>query len=92
MVDSLVRDLGAQQTPCLRVYNKSDLFWGDLRPHGEDEVNISAKTGEGVDRLLELIGRKLDRGVRPTVSESTTSRVSSTASRYRSQPAMARGI
>ena len=32
VVDSLVRDLGAQQTPCLRVYNKSDLFWGDLRP------------------------------------------------------------
>ena len=60
VVDSLVRDLGAQQTPCLRVYNKSDLFWGDLRPHGEDEVNISAKTGEGVEDLLAAIDRLLE--------------------------------
>ena len=64
VVDSLVRDLGAQQTPCLRVYNKSDLFWGDLRPHGEDEVNISAKTGEGVEDLLAAIDRLLDKGTR----------------------------
>ena len=64
VVDSLVRDLGAQQTPCLRVYNKSDLFWGDLRPHGEDEVNISAKTGEGVGDLLAAIDRLLDKGTR----------------------------
>ena len=64
VVDSLVRDLGAQQTPCLRVYNKSDLFWGDLRPHGEDEVNISAKTGEGLADLLAAIDKTLDKGSR----------------------------
>ncbi|MBD5155687.1 MAG: GTPase HflX [Oscillibacter sp.] len=64
IVDSLIAELGAEQTPCLRVYNKSDLFWGDIRPHGEDTVNISAKTGEGLDELLRAIDRTLDKGTR----------------------------
>ena len=64
IVDDLIRELGAEQTPCLRVYNKSDLFWGDIRPHGEDTVNISAKTGEGLDELLRAIDRRLDKGTR----------------------------
>ena len=59
-----IRELGAEGTPCLRVYNKSDLFWGDIRPHGEDAVNISAKTGEGIPALLEAIDRALDKGKR----------------------------
>ena len=64
IVDDLIRELGAEQTPCLRVYNKSDLFWGDIRPHGEDTVNISAKTGEGLDELLRAIDKRLDKGTR----------------------------
>ena len=64
IVDSLIAELGAEQPPCLRVYNKSDLFWGDIRPHGEDSVNISAKTGEGVDSLLQAIDKLLDKGTR----------------------------
>ena len=64
IVDELIRELGAEQTPCLRVYNKSDLFWGDIRPHGEDTVNISAKTGEGLDELLRAIDKQLDKGTR----------------------------
>ena len=64
IVDDLIRELGAEQTPCLRVYNKSDLFWGDIRPHGEDTVNISAKTGEGLDQLLRAIDKLLDKGTR----------------------------
>jgi len=64
IVDELIVELGAEQTPCLRVYNKSDLFWGDIRPHGEDCVNISAKTGEGLDQLLATIDRMLDKGTR----------------------------
>ena len=64
IVNSLIAELGAEQTPCLRVYNKSDLFWGDIRPHGEDSVNISAKTGEGVDSLLQAIDKLLDKGTR----------------------------
>ena len=64
VVDGLIRELGAEQTPCLRIYNKSDLFWGDIRPRGEDAVNLSAKTGEGIPALLEAIDRALDRGTR----------------------------
>ena len=64
IVDSLIRELGAEQTPCLRVYNKSDLFWGDIRPHGEMAVNISAKTGEGLSDLLAAIDHVLDKGTR----------------------------
>ena len=64
IVDDLIRELGAEQTPCLRVYNKSDLFWGDIRPHGEDAVNISAKTGEGLADLLRAIDKLLDKGTR----------------------------
>ncbi len=64
IVDDLIRELGAEQTPCIRVYNKSDLFWGDIRPHGEGTVNISAKTGEGVPQLLQAIDKALDKGTR----------------------------
>ncbi len=64
VVDDLIRDLGAEQIPCLRVYNKSDLFFGDIRPRGEDCVNISAKTGEGLDALLAAVDARLDKGTR----------------------------
>ena len=67
VVDKLIGELGAEQTPCLRVYNKSDLFWGDDRPRGEDAVSISAKTGEGLPALLEAIDRALDKGTRRVV-------------------------
>jgi GTP-binding protein HflX len=64
IVDDLIRELGAQETPCLRVYNKSDLFWGDIRPHGEGAVNLSAKTGEGLPELLAAIDKILDKGTK----------------------------
>ena len=64
VVDQLIHDLGAEGIPCIRVYNKSDLFYGDIRPHGENSVNISAKTGEGVDELLARIDKLLDKGTR----------------------------
>ncbi len=64
IVDDLVRELGAEHTPCIRVYNKSDLYWGDQRPHGENEVNISARTGEGLPQLLTAIDKALDKGTR----------------------------
>ncbi len=67
VVDKLIGELGAEQMPCLRVYNKSDLFWGDDRPRGEDAVSISAKTGEGLPALLEAIDRTLDKGTRRVV-------------------------
>ena len=65
VVDSLVRQLGAEQTPCLRVFNKCDLYVGIL-PHGEDVVCISAKTGEGADVLTEQLSAMLRDGVHET--------------------------
>ena len=50
--------LGAEKTPCIRVYNKCDAYAGRL-PGGEDEVCISARTGEGTSTLLYAIGQKL---------------------------------
>ena len=44
------------------MFNKSDIYVGDIRPHGQDIVSISAKTGEGLDQLLAQIGKRLDTG------------------------------
>ena len=63
MVEGLITQLGAQATPRLEVFNKSDVYVGEIRPHGEDIVSISAKTGEGLPELLEKIRRRLDTGV-----------------------------
>ncbi len=63
VVDELIRQLGAESTPCIRVYNKCDAYFGIL-PHGEDAVCISAKSGEGAAELLQLLSERLDRGKR----------------------------
>ena len=57
-VDALVRQLGAEKTPCLRVFNKCDRYIGIL-PHGENTVCISAATGEGTDTLIAMISEML---------------------------------
>ena len=62
VVEGLIRQLGAEATPRLEVFNKSDIYVGEIRPHGEDIVSISAKTGEGLDQLLAMIGKRLDTG------------------------------
>ncbi len=64
VVDQLIGELGASQTPCIQVFNKCDLWTGEIRPHGEDKVSISARTGEGLDQLLRAIGDRLDTGAR----------------------------
>ena len=64
VVDKLIQELGAGSTPRLEVFNKCDRFVGDILPHGEDMVCISAKTGEGLPDLLKAIAKRLDAGVR----------------------------
>ena len=63
VVDELICQLGAEQTPCIRVYNKCDQYFGIL-PRGEDTVCISAKSGEGAAELMEKLSNMLDRGKR----------------------------
>ena len=61
VVDGLISQLGAEKTPCIRVFNKCDAFLGIL-PHGEDIVCLSAKSGEGVKALVDRLSEILDRG------------------------------
>ena len=64
IVDDLIRELGADGIPCIRVYNKSDLAFAFQRDKEGDAVSVSAKTGEGLDRLLVAIDKKLDKGTK----------------------------
>ena len=64
IVDDLIRELQADHIPCIRVYNKSDLAFSGEREKETDSVAISALTGEGLDDLLSIIDRKLDKGSR----------------------------
>jgi len=66
IVDELIRQLGAEGTPCLRIYNKCDAYFGIL-PHGEDVVCISAKSGEGADVLVRKLSGLLDPGRRRVI-------------------------
>ena len=61
VVNELIRQLGAEGTPCLRIFNKCDRYIGIL-PHGEDVVCISAKSSEGADRLVQKLSELLDKG------------------------------
>lgn len=68
VVENLIRELGAGELPRIDVFNKSDrLPAGEIMPHGADICSLSAKTGEGVDKLLEMIGERLDSGSRRCV-------------------------
>ena len=62
VVDDLIVELGAAATPRIEVFNKCDRLSGDILPHGPDIVSISAKTGAGLDTLLEQIAKRLDAG------------------------------
>ena len=61
IVDELIVQLGAEKTPCIRVFNKCDEISDEL-PHGIGTVCISAKTGEGVPELLTKISEILESG------------------------------
>ena len=64
VVDDLISELGASGLPRIEVFNKCDRTGGEILPRGEDMVTISARTGEGVAELLQLIDRRLDKGAR----------------------------
>ena len=63
IVDDLIRELGADDIPFIRVYNKCDVAFGFQRKE-EDAVTLSARTGEGVTDLLAAIDKKLDKGTK----------------------------
>ncbi len=59
-VEQVLRDIGADDVPCLRVYNKTDRLTDaspGLRTEGQHQASvwISAKTGAGMQELREAI-------------------------------------
>ena len=68
VVERLITELGADQLPRIDVFNKCDcLPAGEILPHGEDIVSVSARTGAGMAELLEKIDRRLDKGTRRVI-------------------------
>ena len=68
VVENLILELGAGELPRIDVFNKCDrLPPGEIMPHGEDIVAISARTGAGIDDLLKKIADRLDSGSRRCV-------------------------
>jgi len=59
VVDELIIELGAGDTPRLEAFNKCDVLNPDVRPHGDNIVEISARTGQGTDILLKKIEENL---------------------------------
>lgn len=64
VVEKLASQLAPQGVPMIEVYNKADLVEPQLIPVGENRVAISAATGTGLPKLLELIEKNLDTGVK----------------------------
>ena len=65
VVENLILELGAGELPRIDVFNKADcLPAGEILPHGQDICLISARTGEGIPQLLEMIDKRLDKGTR----------------------------
>lgn len=59
ITQGLLAELGCAEIPQIRVLNKADLV--PTLPHESDAetVWISAKTGEGIDRLMETVAQRL---------------------------------
>ena len=67
IVDELIRELGAEGIPCIRVYNKCDAAFTAQQEREQDAVYISARTGEGIPALLEAVDKRLDKGTKRVV-------------------------
>jgi GTPase len=67
VVQAVLRDIGAGDTPYILVLNKidaaTDVVYGAVSRNGAREAcRVSALTGQGLDRLLEAITRVIDEG------------------------------
>ena len=64
VVDRLIAELGAAETPRLEVFNKCDRPGAAALFEREGAVKVSALTGEGLDRLKEKMFDLLSAGVK----------------------------
>ncbi len=54
----ILAELGCGEIPAISILNKADLVDYDI-PEDDTTVKISAKSGEGIERMLELIAKNL---------------------------------
>lgn len=58
----VIEELGASDKPVIYVYNKCDMLEGEIPvPDADNSVCISGITGQGVDRLLQIIEDEIHR-------------------------------
>lgn len=58
----VIEELGASDKPVIYVYNKCDMLSGEAPvPDTDNSVCISGVTGQGIDRLLEVIEEEIHR-------------------------------
>ena len=69
VVNKLITELEVNTIPRIEVFNKSDIFDSDIRPHGQGQICISAKTGAGIEKLLQMIAEQVDTGLSKIVFE-----------------------
>ena len=64
VTEETLKDLNVGDVPMIYVYNKADKCMEESLPvvRGEDKIYLSAKSGEGVPELIELIFQKLHAG------------------------------
>lgn len=63
-VEDVLQTLGACEQPRIEVYNKWDIALPEHRVLPKGTLKVSAKTGEGVDQLLQAIVEILRKGER----------------------------
>ena len=68
--DRLIKLFEQKKIRYIKVFNKSDDL-SEIPSQGEDEIFVSAKTGQGIYELKEMIARaaKLEKNDRPLVSD-----------------------
>ncbi len=76
VVESVLAELGADQVPLLRVFNKIDVGTDGaaLPPSGPDAVRISARTGAGFPALLAAIEARFTAGLQRVRCELPSAR------------------
>lgn len=67
IVEKLIRELGAESTPIIKVYNKCDKLGDSFIPKDTGSIMVSARSGENLDRLIEEMIRILDNSKRVTL-------------------------
>lgn len=62
VTEDTLKELGAQETPRIYVYNKADRLEEARYIRREDEIYISAAQSDGIDELISMISEKVYAG------------------------------